>query len=196
MPIPHPEALSDEDLLSRLAALLLLEMLADGRLHLSAIARLAPHLTEANREMVLRRAVHRSKREIGELVAELAPRPDVSASIRKLPERCGASELSSAAPRDPGGPATPSPRELRPDRVVSRDSVLSERETQAAQISQDRGPGSGSSMSTEGGAANVSGWSSTTSCPSAVVATSARPTCASCARPTTSSWPSWTTARR
>ena len=204
MPIPHPEALSDEGLLSRLAALLkqsrrveaelvahiaevdrrrlyarqafpsmfaycthalhlseteaylritvarasrdhpmLLEMLADGRLHLSAIARLAPHLTEANREAVLGRAVHRSKREIEELVAGLAPRADVSASIRKLPERREASELSSAAPRDPGGPATPSPRELCPDRVVSRNSVLSEKDSPLAQISAQVPPDRG-----------------------------------------------------
>jgi hypothetical protein len=63
----------------------LLEMLADGRLHLSAIARLAPHLTPQNRDELLRNATHRTKREIDELVAELARRPDVPASIRKLP---------------------------------------------------------------------------------------------------------------
>lgn len=56
----------------------LLVMLGDGRLHLSAIARLAPHLTETNRDAVLARAVHKSKTEIEELIAELAPRPDVS----------------------------------------------------------------------------------------------------------------------
>ena len=65
---------------------ILLAMLGDGRLHLSAIARLAPHLTVANRDEVLRRATHRSKREIEELVAELSPRPDAAAWIRKLPE--------------------------------------------------------------------------------------------------------------
>ena len=40
----------------------LLEMLADGRLHLSGIDKLAPLLTEENREAVLARAVHQSKR--------------------------------------------------------------------------------------------------------------------------------------
>jgi len=64
---------------------LILDMLADGRLHLTAVALLAPHLTAANRETVLRRAVHRSKRDVLELVAELAPQPDVPALIRKLP---------------------------------------------------------------------------------------------------------------
>ncbi len=65
----------------------LLAMLADGRLHLSGIDKLAPLLTEANREAVLTRAVHQSKRKIEELVAELAPKPDVPPTIRKLPNR-------------------------------------------------------------------------------------------------------------
>ena len=64
----------------------LLEMLAEGRLALSVIARLAPHLTEANRETVLARAEGKTKRQIEELVAELAPQPDVPVTIRKLPE--------------------------------------------------------------------------------------------------------------
>ncbi len=63
----------------------LLEMLADGRVHLSAIAKLAKHLTPENRGELLRRATHRTNREIDELVAELAPRPDAPASIRRLP---------------------------------------------------------------------------------------------------------------
>ena len=66
---------------------MLLAMLQDGRLHLSGIAKLAPELTEANRETILARAAHRSKREIEELVAEISPKPDVPATIRKLPER-------------------------------------------------------------------------------------------------------------
>lgn len=65
----------------------LLELLADGRLHLSGIAKLAPHLTAANRDAVLARAAHQTKRHIEELVAELSPRPDVPTTIRKLPER-------------------------------------------------------------------------------------------------------------
>jgi hypothetical protein len=65
---------------------ILLAMLADGRLHLTAIAKLAPHLTPDNRDAVLKRATHRSKRQIEELAAELAPRPDAPALIRKLPE--------------------------------------------------------------------------------------------------------------
>jgi hypothetical protein len=83
---------------------ILLTMLDDGRLHLSGIAKLAPHLTEANCETVLSRAAHQSKRQIEELVAELAPKPDVPATMRKLPVR---------------PPATPprSALQLRPDAV-------------------------------------------------------------------------------
>lgn len=95
----------------------LLEMLSDGRLHLSGVARLAPHLTRENRDAILRRAVHRSKRQIDELIAELHPRPDVPALVRKLPDRGRAQEHrplavalgGSAGARDagPSGAADP-----------------------------------------------------------------------------------------
>jgi hypothetical protein len=65
----------------------LLEMLADRRLHLTGIVKLAPHLTEDNRDAVLARAAGMTKRQIDELVAELAPKPDVAATMRKVPER-------------------------------------------------------------------------------------------------------------
>lgn len=64
----------------------LLAALADGRLHLSALVRLAPHVTGDNVESLVARAAGRSKREVMELVAELAPRPDVATTIRALPD--------------------------------------------------------------------------------------------------------------
>jgi hypothetical protein len=91
---------------------MLLEMLADGRLHLSGIAKLAPHISPANRDALLARAVLKSKRQIEELVAELAPAPDAPALIRKLPERRGP-QPAAAEP----SPATAEPLELGPDRV-------------------------------------------------------------------------------
>jgi hypothetical protein len=42
----------------------LLEMLRDGRLHLSGIGKLAPHLTEENCELLLARSCHQTKRKI------------------------------------------------------------------------------------------------------------------------------------
>jgi 5-methylcytosine-specific restriction endonuclease McrA len=66
---------------------MLLAMLGDGRLHLSAIALLAPLLTRENRATLLQRATHRSKRQVEALIAELAPRGDVPALMRRLPRR-------------------------------------------------------------------------------------------------------------
>jgi hypothetical protein len=83
----------------------ILTMLGDGRLHLTAIAMLSPHLTPENRDTVLERATHRTKREIEELLSEIAPRPDAPALIRKLPERRAADVLPTSA--DPGAPLDP-----------------------------------------------------------------------------------------
>ena len=76
----------------------LLAMLADGRLHLSGIERLAPHLTEENRDAVLKRAVHKTRRQIEELVAEVAPRPAAATQLRKLPARRVPEACGGAAP--------------------------------------------------------------------------------------------------
>ena len=65
---------------------MLLTMLEDGRLHLSGIVELAPHLTDENCDELLARATHKTKREILELVAEIAPKPDVPPVMRKLLE--------------------------------------------------------------------------------------------------------------
>ena len=112
---------------------LLLTMLADGRLHLTAIAKLAPHLTLENREALLKRAAHRSRRQIEELVAELSPRPDAPAVMRKLPDRRGGtmSPLLPIGPdaevlslgRCPEGGASVD-RQLRPDGVAAREPEL------------------------------------------------------------------------
>jgi len=112
-----------------------LSMLREGRIHLSGVALLAPVLTRANRATLLKRATHRSKRQIEELVAELAPRPDVAGTMRKLPIR----RLRIPAPVEvsPGGRAVPRPdctgeasdnraTEQRPDAVVPVSSYGTE----------------------------------------------------------------------
>ena len=101
----------------------LLAMLADGRLHLSGIALLAPHLTEQNRDDVLKRATHETKRRIHELVAELAPKPDVPARVRKLPTprpkpaRQTQLRPNDVAPSPASAPAAPCPKAPKPARV-------------------------------------------------------------------------------
>ena len=56
---------------------LLLEMLADGRLHLSGALTLAPHLTPATAPGLLEAAVHKTRAEIEQLLADRAPKPDM-----------------------------------------------------------------------------------------------------------------------
>jgi hypothetical protein len=103
-------------------------MLGDGRLHLSAIAKLSPHLTPENRDLVLQRATHRSKREIEELVAELSPRPDAPCLVRRLDERLARRPklASSSSPAQvehevvgEGGNLWDAVVELRPGGVVT-----------------------------------------------------------------------------
>jgi hypothetical protein len=61
-------------------------MLADGRVHLTAVRLLAPHLTVENHCAVLGSARGKTKIEIQEIVARLSPRPDAPASVRRVPE--------------------------------------------------------------------------------------------------------------
>jgi hypothetical protein len=72
---------------------LILDFLYSGALSLSAVRLLGPHLTAENHEGVLARATRKRLHEVQALVAELAPRPDVPASMRRLP--------SPAAPASP-----------------------------------------------------------------------------------------------
>ncbi|HEU0109064.1 MAG TPA: HNH endonuclease signature motif containing protein [Vicinamibacteria bacterium] len=63
----------------------ILDHLASGAMSLTSVRLLRPHLTPENHEAVLARACGRRRREIEALVAELAPRPDVPSSVRKVP---------------------------------------------------------------------------------------------------------------
>ena len=62
----------------------LVELVAEGALHLTAIGLLAPHLTPDNHEGVLTAARHKTKREVEVIVAELRPQPPVPSMIRKV----------------------------------------------------------------------------------------------------------------
>ena len=89
-------------------------MLEDGRLHLSGIAKLVPVLTEANCDELLARAAHKSKRKIEELVAEVAPKPDVASRMRKLPAKREPSKLAPSVELRPDAVENPAPVEPRP----------------------------------------------------------------------------------
>ena len=63
---------------------LILDLLADASVHLTAVKLLAPHLTPDNHRDVLESARGNAKLEVQEIVARLAPRPDAPASIRRV----------------------------------------------------------------------------------------------------------------
>ncbi|HXC49398.1 MAG TPA: hypothetical protein VN634_00820 [Candidatus Limnocylindrales bacterium] len=73
-----------------------LDLVARGELHLSAIHLLARHLTAENHLRVLERARHKSSREVERLVAELAPRADVASRVRAMPRRRGTGAANNA----------------------------------------------------------------------------------------------------
>ncbi len=100
----------------------ILDLLASGAMSLTCVRMMRPHLTPENHRAVLARACGRSRREIEALVAELAPRPDVRSSVRKLPTPTPAPTLLPAAtppatrveaavvaPPEPPPPSTPPP---------------------------------------------------------------------------------------
>ncbi len=117
---------------------MLLTMLADGRLHLTAIAKLAPHLTRENRDGLLERATHRSKRQIEEQIAEIAPRPDVPAMVRKLPERGTLPTASLLVVSNRGENPT---LELRPDGVAAAHTEARQDAPSSASVVQPLSPG-------------------------------------------------------
>lgn len=62
----------------------ILDHLASGAMTLTSVKLVAPHLTLENHEAVLERAKGRTVRQVEELVAEIAPRPDVPSTARKV----------------------------------------------------------------------------------------------------------------
>jgi hypothetical protein len=118
---------------------IILGMLSDGSVHLTAVRRLGPHLTPANHRDVLESARGKTKAEIEEIVARLSPRPDVPVSVR--PIRQGEAPVLDAAvpvrsvsvgtPAGFAGPAGPGAWVRRPcrrsiqGRVVWRQSEAS-----------------------------------------------------------------------
>jgi hypothetical protein len=110
-------------------ALFILDRLASGSVTLTSVRMLAKHLTAENHEAVLARAGG-NRHAIEALVAELAPQPDVSASVRKLPTFTAPDAPATPVPvvtsvASEAAPAiTPSPARLAPTpRPVVRASA-------------------------------------------------------------------------
>src|SRR5688572_5771153 len=90
------------------------QMVARGEIHLSGLNLLAPHLTEENHAALLARAVHRTRREIEAIIAELAPRPDVPSRVAKVPVRATESAPLLALVTATGPVSLPAPANVDP----------------------------------------------------------------------------------
>jgi hypothetical protein len=114
---------------------IVLGLLASGRLNLTTVRLLAPHLTRRNHEELLAAACGKRKRQVQELLAARFPQPDVASTIRKVPApksepmsevaaggtpwtSATAVEVTSAPSSAPSIPAPPPPlvQPLSPDR--------------------------------------------------------------------------------
>ena len=102
---------------------LLLERTREGEIHLAGAKLLAPHLTQENRVELLELARHKSKRAIEVLLADRAPKPDVPARVRQLPDlrpvsavqmRPETAESTEAQRQAAAAPSPPVPRAPNP----------------------------------------------------------------------------------
>jgi hypothetical protein len=109
--------------------------LADGRLHLTAVLLLTPHLSPETADELLAAATHKTKAEIELLLAERYPRPDVPTLMRAIfvpipNEAPAARSNESADPQlapEPVAPSIPptAPLQMEPPLQRTRLSPLS-----------------------------------------------------------------------
>ncbi|MBS2011769.1 MAG: HNH endonuclease [Deltaproteobacteria bacterium] len=102
----------------------LLSRVEEGDLHLEGLCLLKDVLTEANVETLTEAASRKTLREIEHLVACLAPKPDVEASIRKLPERRPSSTASAAASAAAATATAPPPTTPTTSRPSAADRTI------------------------------------------------------------------------
>lgn len=79
-----------------------LDALAAGRLHLTAVAMLRGHLTPDNHLDLIEAASGKSKRDLERLLADRSPRPDAPTKIRKQPAPRAPSQGAAGSPADAG----------------------------------------------------------------------------------------------
>jgi hypothetical protein len=130
----------------------ILPMLAEGLLHLTAVSLLGPHLRDENHLALIGGSIHKSKREIEELLARWFPKPGAGSSIRRLPASAddvpGGGRTDAAAGDLFGGPSdAPIPgteatvagaANTDNSSTASRAVPTTARSTAPAPVSQDR----------------------------------------------------------
>ena len=79
----------------------ILARVEQGDIHLESLCALKDVLTEANVDALMAATAKKTLREVQHIVACLAPKPDVSASIRKLPQKAPPMASAPSAPSAP-----------------------------------------------------------------------------------------------
>lgn len=142
--------LSEGEAFRRLAAArlvrrfpVLLDAIASGQIHLSSLVLLRNLFTEANVDDLVAAASGKTKREVEELAARMAPKPDVRTSIRKLPERRSSSSAASVhgpAPSRAPAPQVQAIAERRYKVQFTADDALREKLELARALMSHRNP--------------------------------------------------------
>ncbi len=74
------------------------DYVASGKLHLTAIKRLIPHLTRDNARSLFEAASGKTKEQVELMLAERFPKPDVPTSLRRLPQPAASQRQSPVLP--------------------------------------------------------------------------------------------------
>jgi len=77
------------------------DLVADGRLNVTAVVLLAPHLVSGNAGELLAAAVHKTRKDIELLLAERFPQPDVPTVLRRTADLSEPTAIDASTPVDP-----------------------------------------------------------------------------------------------
>jgi hypothetical protein len=118
----------------------LFEAVADGRLHMSGIAVLAPHLTADNLDELIVAGTHKTKAEIEQFVAERFPRPDMPFRLGAIPTPAPASQVLVEGPEGVESPqvVVNTASELSPGTIGGLAEAAPPRPTAWVQAAADR----------------------------------------------------------
>ena len=95
-----------------------LTLLVSGRVNLTTVRLLAPHLTQKNQEELFSAASGKSKRQVQELLAGRYPKADVASSVRKLPSSNVPPVPTPTRAMDSTGPPATSAGEAAPRALI------------------------------------------------------------------------------
>ena len=102
-----------------------LDHLRDGRLTLTSVTLLRPHLTPETADSLIASALDKTKREVEQLVAEVAPKPDVQPMVRRLPQAVAVvMPEPSASVVTPSAPTRQAPAPRSTSAPLSSDRYL------------------------------------------------------------------------